>query len=516
MRRLYVSLVALALAACATTPQPAEPREPPPAPAEPAAQQQPAAPAEDAQAFRASVPKPGKPPELVLPTFQQTKLDNGLTVLVSTRKELPLVFTGIAFAAGAAQDPQGKAGLADITYDMLLEGAGGKDTIALDNAFANLGVSPTSSVNPDGAFVGVRVLSRHTDAALALLSDVVRRPTFAPKDFERRKKQNLADLARQLGSPFYLAQLAYLEAVFGEAHPYSRPVGGVPATVQTLTLNDVKGFYARQVGPKAAALVMTGDVTLEEARAYAQKYFGDWQGAATPPPVPPPPAAPPRELVRVVPKPGLQQTVVFVGRPGIAVGHPDEYALELATTVFGGFFGSRLNMNLREDKGYSYGAGAQVDSRLGVGPLTAYSSVIAKATGPALQEFVKEMADLKERPISQKELEAAREGLIRAFPGAFETVEGLGSSAASLFHKRRPMDEFARTVAGLEKASPAEVQRVAEAYLSPEAMQIVLVGDPLLIQEQVEPMKLGKLTPLNPEALGTPGQKPAAGKAGGK
>ncbi len=507
MRRLVLSLTALSLAACATTPRAPEP---PPAPP---VQQQPAPPPEDPQAFRATPPQPGKPPELVLPTFEQAQLDNGLTVLVSTRKELPLVFTGIAFAAGSAQDPQGKGGLADLTYEMLLEGAGGKDTLALDNAFAALGVSPSASVGPDGAFVGVRVLTRNADAALQLLSDVVRRPTFSPKDFERRRKQTLADLARQLGSPMYLARLAYMEAVYGETHPYSHPTSGVPSTVQALTLNDVKQFYARHAGPKAAALVMTGDVTKAQAVEYAKKYFGDWKGGAVPPPVPPAPPAPPRELVRLVPKPGLQQTVILVGRPGIAVGHADEHALELATTVFGGFFGSRLNMNLREDKGYSYGAGAQLDSRLGVGPLTAYSSVIAKATGPALSEFVREMADLKERPITEKELAAAREGLIRAFPGAFETVEGLGGSAAQLFYMRRPMDEFNRTVKGLEGASAAEVQRVAEAYLTPSAMQIVLVGDPQLIQQQVGPLNLGKLTTLDPETVGTP-TKPTSGKAG--
>lgn len=512
MRRLFISLAALALAAACATSKPAEQPQPPP-PAQAQAPQQPPAPKEDPNAWRAQQPQPGKPPELVLPTFEQTQLDNGLTVIVSTRKELPLVFTGITFAAGSSQDTPGKAGLADLTYKMLLEGANGKDTVALDNAFAALGVSPSESVDEDGAFVGVRVLTRHTDEALRLISDVVRKPTFSPKDFERRRKQQLADLARQLGSPMYLARLAYLEAVFGESHPYSHPVSGVPTSVQAISLNDVKGFYQKQVGPKAAALVMTGDVTLEQAVAYAKKYFGDWKGGAVPPPVPPAPPAPPRELVRVVPKPGLQQTVIVFGRPAIAVGHPDEYPLELATTVFGGFFGSRLNMNLREDKGYSYGAGAQMDARLGVGPLTAYSAVIAKATGPALTEFINEMNGLQQRPITEKELSAAREGLIRAMPGGFETVEGLGSSAATLFFKRRPMDEFSRAVAGLEKATPAEVQRVAEAYLNPTAMQVVLVGDPQLIQEQVGPLNLGKLTTLAPETLGTP--TPASGKAPG-
>lgn len=493
MRRLYVAVTVLAFAAaCATTPAPA-----PEAPKPPEA---PATPPEDPNAFREQQPRPGEPPELVLPKFEQTTLDNGLTVLVSTRKELPLVFVGVAFAAGGSQDPKGKWGLADLTYKMLLEGAAGRDTTALDEAFQNLGVSPTVSTNPDGAFVGTRVLKRNADAALGLLSDVVRRPNFAPKDFERRQKLQLAELVRAMGSPGFLAQQAYLNAVFGPAHPYGHPVSGLPATVETVTLNDVKGFYQRHVGPRAAALVVTGDVSLDEAVALAKKSFGDWKGSATLPPVPPAPPAPKREQVVFVPKPGLDQTVIVVGRPGIAVGHPDEYALELATTVFGGFFGSRLNMNLREDKGYSYGAGASADARLGVGPLTASSAVRQDVTGPALAEFFREMKGIQERPITQKELEAAREGLIRAIPGEFESVEGLGSSAAQLFFKRRPLDEFARTVTGLEKATPGEVQRVAEAYLGPDAMQVVLVGDPEVIQQQVGTLNLGKLAPQEPVA----------------
>jgi predicted Zn-dependent peptidase len=504
MRRLFLALCLLALASCATTPAP-EP-QPAPAPTPPAEPPK----AEDPEAFRAKMPDSGKSPELVLPTFEETRLDNGLTVLVASRRQLPLVYVGVAFASGGAVDPAGQGGLAELSYKMLLEGAGGRDTIALDNAFADLGVSPSLAVSQDGAFVGVRVLTRNADPALALLSDVVRKPTFSPKDFERRKKQQLADLVRNLGNPRFLAQQAYLKAVFGDAHPYGHPVGGVPSSVEKLTLGDVKRFYQKNVGPKAAALVVAGDVTQEQAVEWARKYFGDWKGQAVPPPVPPAPPAPPREQLHVVYKPGLEQTFIMVGRPGLAMGHADDHALELATTVFGGFFGSRLNMNLREAKGYTYGAGASSDPRLGVGPLTLYSAVRADVTGPALGEFIKELNDIKSRPINVKELEPAREGLIRSFPGSFETVDGLGSNVAQLFFKRRPMNEFARQVAGLEKATPAEVQRVAEAYLNPDTMQIILVGDPDVIQKQVGPMNLGKLTAVDVAGAGTP----APGKAG--
>lgn len=515
MRRLYLAVSLLALASCATTSQPEAKPEATPAQTPASLGEAPKAEApkpEDPEAFRAKMPTAGKSPELVLPIFEQVKLDNGLTVLVNARHELPLVFLGVAFADGGSQDPTGQGGLADLSYKMLLEGAGGKDTIALDNAFADLGVSPSVTVSPDGAVVGVRVLTRNADKALSLLSDVARKPTFAQKDFDRRKKQQLADLVRRLGTPAFLANQAYLQAVFGANHPYGHPVSGTPATVDKLSLQDVKRFYQKNVGPKAAALVVVGDVTKEQAVEWAKKYFGDWKGEAMPAPPPPAPAVPPRDSLFVVYKPGLEQSYIMVGRPGIAANHPDQEALELATTVFGGFFGSRLNMNLREAKGYTYGAGASSDPRLGVGPLTAYSQVRADVTGPALTEFFRELNDIKTRPITSKELEAAREGLIRSYPGIFETVEWVGANAATLFLKRLPMDEFARQIAGLEKATPAEVQRVAEAYFNPSSMEVIVVGDPDIIQKQVSPLNLGKLIAVDVAGAGTPAPGKAAKK----
>jgi predicted Zn-dependent peptidase len=269
--------------------------------------------------------------------------------------------------------------------------------------------------------------------------------------------------------------------------------GGTPATVQGVTLKDVRGWYQRTSGPRAAAVIFAGDITLAQAQALAEKSFGKWKGGALRPKPPPAPPVPPRQAVLFVPKPGLQQTLITVGRPGLQTGHPDEYALELASTVFGGFFGSRLNMNLREAKGYTYGAGAGSSARYGVGPLTANTAVRWDVTGPALLEVMNELTGLQEKPITQQELESAREGLVAAFPGAFESVEGLAGSAASLFQEDRPMDEFNRTVEGLQAATPAEVQRVAEAYFKPELMQIILVGDPAKIEEQVGPMRLGTL-----------------------
>lgn len=449
---------------------------------------------DDPEAWRSTQPAPGPIGELVTPTFERFTLDNGLTVLVSQRHDLPLVSIDMAFRAGSAADPDGKEGLAQLTYQLLLEGAGERDAEALDNAFADLGTSIGSSVGQDGALIGTQVLTRNLDAAAALLADVVLRPRLEVSSFQVRKEQLLSNLAYQVGSPGYLAGEAFAATIFGEHHPYGRLGSGTPESVSSLTHADATGFYRGAAGPNGAALILAGDITTEDARALAERFFGKWEGKAKPTTAPEAPSLSERTQVFFVPKEGLAQTLIMVGRPGIHSGHDDEFHLNLASAIFGGFFGSRLNMNLREDKGYTYGARASLDPRLGVGPLTASSSVRADVTGASLAEFFNEFNALKTAPITEKELEAAREGLIRRIPGSFETVGGLASAAANLFFKDLPLDRYQRMVEAYEGATIERVQEVAEAYFDPAKMQIVLVGDPALIQEQVGEMGLGQLS----------------------
>jgi len=445
------------------------------------------------EAWRATPPNPGPLEELVTPTFQRFTLDNGLTVLVVERHELPLVSMHMAFRAGSAADPDGKEGLAQITYQLLLEGAGDRDSQALDNAFADLGTSAGASVSQDGALVGLQVLTRNRDQAAALLADVVLRPRLEAASFQVRKEQQLSNLAFQVGNPRYLGGEAFAAAIFGEHHPYGRLGSGTPETVGKLEHKDAKKFYADAAAPKGAALVLAGDITVEEARALAEEHFGAWKGGDRPLNAPTAPEVAERAQVIVVPKAGLAQTLIYMGRPGLQSGHPDEYTLGLASTVFGGFFGSRLNMNLREDKGYTYGARASVEPRLGVGPLVASSSVRADVTGPSLAEFIKELQGIKSRPITAEELEAAREGMIRSIPGSFESVSGLAAAAANLFFKDLPLDRYEKMIEAYESATAEEVQRAAETYFDPALMQIVLVGDPAVIAEQVPALELGPL-----------------------
>ncbi len=482
------------------TPRPAEAAEPKPErymPPEP---------------WREKRPAPGEAPTLKAPAFAQKRLPNGLTVIVSERHDLPLVNISVALRSGSAQDPQGKAGLAELTYEMLLEGAGKLDAFALDEAFGDLGTSPQAGVGPDGGGVGVRVLKRNADSALSLLSTVVRRPRFDKEAFDRKKKKALADLARLSGSPQFLAQEAFAATIFGETHPYGHPSSGTPKSVEGISLRDVKGFYKKHFGPRNAALVVTGDVTLAEAVKWAKKHFGRWRGKARPPKAPSEPPVRKREQVVLVPKAALNQTIVVWGRPAVPIGHPDEFALRIANDVFGGQFSSRLNMNLREEKGYTYGAYGWYDGRRGAGVLAAYSAVRADVTGPSVAEFVQETKGIVEKPITEAEMEAAREGELRGIPGKFETVDALAATGSALFQKGLPLDRIERMIKAYRGLSLDTVRETAKKYFVLDTMQLVLVGDPEVVKTQVPPLKLGALVERPPLGVAPEEGKPSAAK----
>lgn len=452
----------------------------------------------ESERWRAEMPEPGEPPELVTPTFEEARLDNGMRVIVSRRSELPLVSFNVAFLAGRGSDPEGKAGLAQLTYDLLLEGAGDLDAMALADAFADLGTSPYTSVSPDGALVGVRVLSRNAEPALDLLARIVRAPRLEAEDFERKRREQAANLSRLMGEPRWLGSEALSAMIFGESHPYGRPGEGTPSTLEGLSIEDVRAFHASAVGPKVAAFIVTGDVDLETAVAWAQARFGDWTGEATAPTAPPAPEVTARSQVILIEQPGLQQTTVMLGRPGLAVGDDDELPLLLASQIFGGMFSSRLNQNLREDKGYTYGARSAVHSRRGVGPLVASAAVHAEVTGAALSEAFGELQGLVDDPITADELEAAREGIIRSIPGWFETIESLGRTAANLFWWGYDLDRYDQLIARLPEVTLEEVQAAAERYFDPATMQLVLVGDPEIVRTQVPPLELGDIVLRHP------------------
>ncbi len=446
----------------------------------------------DAEAWRQKRPPPGPPPVLTLPRFEQAQLPNGVSVFVNERRDLPLVSAVVAFAAGAAADPPGRAGTADLTYRLMVEGAGKRNALQVAEAFADLGVTPSVAVQPDGALIGAQVLSRNLDATLALLADIAQHPQLSAADFQRRREERRADLLAREVEPRVAAMRAFVAAVYGESHPYGHPSAGTVQSLSKLRHEDVRGFFRRYVGPRASALVLTGDISLAQAVALAKKYFGGWKGAALRPP-PPPPAVPVARRVFFIARPGLEQTVVLLGRSAVRIGDPDEAPLELALAALGGSFGSRLNLKLREDKGYSYGTAAMLDARRSTGAWLATTAVETPATGAAMADIIQELRGTAEKPLTQSEIDAARGPLVLALPGSFETNESTALALTSLFFEEQPLDHYAHKAAALQGAGLDAVRSVVQRDVDFARLQIVLVGDPRVLKEQIPPLGLGPL-----------------------
>jgi zinc protease len=453
------------------------------------------------EAWRAQPPPVGPPPELVLPQFERATLPNGLTILVSERGDAqPVVTAELVFGAGSAADPAAGAGLASLTYALLQEGAGNYDALALDAAFASLGASPELSVDADGATLGVTVLREHAEAALTLLADLAQRPTLDREGFDRRKDQQLANIARRSSEPTFVGQQVFLARAFGSEHPYGHGTLGTRASVTRLQRADAQEFYAREVGPSTCALVFTGDVTLREAVAWATTPFGGWTSEAHRPEPPgflEPASAQP---IHAIEQSGLSQTRLLVGRPALPVGDPREAALQIATAAIGGMFSSRLNLNLRERNAYTYGAKAMLDIRRGPSPWTAYAAVRADATGAALNEVMSELAKLPSAELTQSEVDTARNGLIASLPGRFESSDDLASAAATIFSLETPLDRYTRLVASFREASTAHVNEVALQMLTAQTMTIVTVGDPAVLASQLPHVRLERPREIRTES----------------
>lgn len=448
---------------------------------------------DDAASWRNQRPEVPEARAPTLPVFQKTVLKNGLTLLLSEVNAVPVVSFNLVSKGGATYDPRTKAGLTSLTYELLEEGAGALDALAFSDAVADLGAGFSAGGGRDSGSVTISGLSRQADGMMKLLADAVMRPRLDAASFERRKQQLIATLVSQRGSPQGLAFEKVPALIYGADHPFGHPPSGTLESVQTLTHADVQAHYKAIFGPKHSALIVAGDMSLEQAKALAETYLGSWNTEALTPPTIPAVQAHVRTEVRLVNKAGAAQTMMIVGRPVFEKGHPDEDALTLANLIFGGTFASRLNMNLREAKGYTYGASSQAAFRNGVGVVLAYSALRADVTGAGLKETIDELARMKSQPATAEELSAARFGLVRSLPGKFEVASAMAGAAEGLFVYDMPLDHFSTLAARYNQVSLEAVQKAAETYLDPSPMQILLVGDAAQVAPQLEGLGYGKL-----------------------
>lgn len=444
------------------------------------------------QAFdRSVVPEVGPPESLEIPEIQDYTLGNGLRVVLVERSSLPLVSLELQFRGGAAAHPTGKAGLAGLTADMLDEGTSTRTAIEIADAVDLLGASMSSTAGYDASQLRLSVLRSRFPEALGILADVVMHPTFPESDLQRLRRDRLSRVIQRSDIPAALADDAFADVLFGADNPYGASLLGTKATLESLTRDDVVAFHQARYAPGQATLVIAGDVSREDLDGYLAQAFAGWSGhGVDAAPLPGGPSTSQRTIY-LVDKPGAAQSEVRVGRVGVSRNTEAYYPLQVLNTVLGGSFTSRLNAKLREEKGYTYGAGSFFDMRSAPGPFEASAAVATNVTDSAVVDFVREIDRMAEEPVPAEELSRARNYLALRLPQRFESVDDLVRRFSELVLYGIPLDFYAGYVEGVESVDAATVRRTAEALLGTGRMAIVIAGDRSVIEAPLRALNLG-------------------------
>ncbi len=457
-------------------------------------------------------PVPGAPRPYEFPDTHRMMLPNGLRLIVTPMPGRALVSASLALRAGASDEPDALGGATVLQARAVTEGTDVRDAIELTEAAERLGASLHAEAGWDATTVGLDVPATRLEAALELLVEVVRRPAFPESEVGRLRDERMTDLLQAKADPRRRADVAYIETIYAASSPYHRPAGGTADTVATLTADELRDIHRASFSPDRAALVVAGDIDPAMVHRIAEAQLGDWTpGPATERRPIEDAAAGTGRVARVVHRPGSVQTEIRIGHPGLPRRHPDYHAVTVMSAILGGLFNSRLNMNLREDKGYTYGAGAGFDLRRGRGPFTARAAVNTEATVPSVREFLLELDRIREGLVSDTELNAAREFLVGVFPLRFETPGPVVGSLAGLFVHELPDDELARYRGSIEAVTGADVLRVAREHIRPEVAAIVLVGDIDQFGVDLEAAGFGPIDVVRDPPPGTADEAAAAG-----
>jgi predicted Zn-dependent peptidase len=451
---------------------------------------------------RKKPPAIGPAPSLKLPAIEKLKLANGLPVWLVEQHEVPLAQINLIVRSGSAADPIGKYGVGSLAAAMLDEGAGSRSALELADALEFLGANLSTTSSFDYSAVRMSVPVAKLGEALPLMADVSQRPTFPPNELDRLRKERLTGLLQARDNPAALVGLAFPRIVFGPTHRYGTSANGLPPAIEAFTVADLQGFYRAHYRPENATLLVVGDVKSASIMPLLEKAFGAWKAEGMAPLTAEVPAAAQLKSrqIYLVDKPEAAQSQIRIGWVGVPRSTPDYAALQVLNTILGGSFTSRLNQNLREKNGYSYGAGSAFDTRLAAGPFFASAGVQTDKTGDALKEFFVELNGIL-NPIPDDELQKAKNYVALGFPGEFETTGDMARKLEELVVYRLPDDTFTNFVAAVSKVTGPELQRLAARYIQPDKMAVVIVGDRKAIEGPVRQLNLGPINTVTIDEL---------------
>jgi predicted Zn-dependent peptidase len=441
-------------------------------------------------------PEPGAPRSYDFPTVTGGRLPNGLSVLIADLPGRPLVSASMVVTGGAVEEPPDVAGATVLAARALTEGTERYEAIALVEASERLGASLHADAGWDAVTVGVDVPAARLTPALELVAEVLLHPTFPESEVERLRDERLNDLLQVRADPRRRADEAFVSTIYAPESPYHRPSGGTRETVEGLGSAELRKVYGRTLDPHRATLVVGGDLGGLDVMALVERLFGPWTGAD-------------RDgkgdaaitdtgssvgrLVRVIHRPGSVQTEIRIGHRGLPRRIGDFHAVSVMSAILGGLFNSRLNMKLREEKGYTYGAGAGFDMRRGAGPFSARAAVNTEVTVPAIVDTLAELTRMREQPVDESELVAARDFLIGVFPLRFETAGAVVGALGSLAVHGLGVEELVGYRGRIEAIDVDAIAAAARQHLHIDEAAIVLVGDVDAFGEALEAADLGRI-----------------------
>lgn len=452
---------------------------------------------------RSKPPELGPPPSLQLPPIQRFTLSNGLRVVMMEKHQVPLVQINLLVGAGTAWDPDGKRGLASMTAAMMEEGAGDRDALAFADAVDFLGANISVSAGMHTTTVALFTPLSKLDSALALFGDVVLRPRFPAEELERKRLERLTALQQWHDEPRVIASNLFNKILFGMQHPYGPPAMGDEQSIRSFTVDDLRNFYTTFFLPNNSTLIVVGDVNQAMLLPKLERLFAGWTGGTVTTKSWPSASQVESRKIYLVDKPDAPQSVIRIGRIGVARTTEDYYAITVMNTILGASFTSRLNSNLREQHGYSYGAGSRFNFMPIPGAFMAFSDVHAEVTDKALNEFMKELRAIT--TVTDEELRRAKSYVALSYPSEFQSVGAIAAALAEVVIYNLPDDYFNTYTPRILAVTKEDVERVARKYIDPERIAIVIVGDRKKIEKGVAALNLGPIEDLTIEdVLGKP------------
>ncbi len=449
-------------------------------------------------AWREKPPAPGPAPALHLPVPEQFKLSNGLTVLYNERPGLPLVAASLVFRRGSGANPVDHPGLASFTARMLQQGTATRSALQIADRAADLGTTLSSRASLDSSRIGTESLTRNFPDVLELLADVALHPAFPQAEVDRVRSERLAALVQEMDEPSAVATRVYSAALYGPKYTYGFPDIGTGASLKAVTRDDLLHFWQQNYLPSDAAIILTGNMKLEELKPLLEKQFAGWKTGNAPLPDRGTVETSDAKLI-LVDRPDAPQTTLIFFSLGPARSTPDYAAIEVMNSDLGGLFSSRINMNLREQHGYTYGAGSFFSYHLAPGPFIVYSDVRTDATAPATAEVFKELRRMRDTRMSPEELKLAKDSIAQSLPGRFEHAAETVGSFAEIYVYDLPADYFSLLPTRLNAVTAEQAQAAAQKYIQPDKTTVLAVGDRAKIEADMKKLNLGKTEIRDPE-----------------